>query len=203
MPDLAAAFQSPTNRVVDLGELVVPSGALYCCDPFLSHEVGPLERWVPPGRYRVQVCVAPTGEWGPRVAMARLVLSERRAVAWQEASFRHHGVRSSRFRVDAGLACFMDASTRDLLVEAVDACHDAGPDANYYNDMLAAEFRRNADPTRPYHAGDWALHAPLAGDERNVALFASGLGDGYYRAWWGLDDAGIAVALVVDFELLP
>lgn len=205
MTDYASFFDAPpapSTRIVELGSLAVPSGHIYCCDPFLSSEVGPLETAVSPGDYAVQMCSMLRPEWGWRVALARLVFSTHRVVQWREAVYVMNGERSSEFRVDAGLACFMDASTRDLLVRTVSALHVQGERANYYDDVLAPEFKKNADPANPSHAGDWAMHAPMAGHRGNVALFASGLGDGLYRAYWGLDVAGNPAMLVADFDLL-
>ncbi len=205
MTDYAAFFDAPpapSRRIVELGSLAVPSGRIYCCDPFLSSEVGPLDSTVPPGDYAVQVCSMLRPEWGWRVALARLVLSTREIAQWREAVYLKGEERSSEFRVDAGLACFMDASTRDLFVRTVDALHAKSDRANYYDDVLAPEFKQNADPANPPHAGDWVMHTPSAASRGNIAMFASGLGDGLYRAYWGLDDAGNPAMLVADFDLV-
>jgi hypothetical protein len=80
--------------------------------------------------------------------------------------------------------------------------YQENPNGNYYDDMLAAEFARSSDPSRPTHAGDWNLHFPRRDDPRNVAMFASGLGDGSYSAIWGVANDEQPTMLVVDFELL-
>jgi Protein of unknown function (DUF4241) len=190
-------------QLVKLGRLHVPSGHIYCCDPFLSHEVNVLEETVPAGEFDVDVCVATLPEWGSRVALARVRLSTAKPVEWRQATFVVEGERQAEFRVDAGLACFMDQQTRDLFVRVVNEFHAADAAANYYDDILAAEFKQNADPSNPYHAGDWALHTVIDGDPRNVAMFASGLGDGWYSAYWGVDDTGKPAMLVADFGILP
>ena len=206
MLDYTAYFDNPSApamRVVDVGRLFLPTGRVYCCDPFLGHEVRALEVVAKPGDYAVQVCTVAQPDWGRRVALARLVLSPRKVVEWREATYLLDGTHQSEFRVDAGLACFMDAATRDHFVRAVNALHATSEQANYYDDVLAAQFKRNADPENPAHEGDWALHAPVPGDVGNMAIFASGLGDGVYRAHWGFDAAGEPVVLVADFDLLP
>lgn len=195
--------QRPSTRIVEIGTLRLPSGRVYCCDPFLSREVSALEILVAPGTYEVGVCVAALPEWGQRVALARLVFSPSPVVEWREATYVINGERQSGFRVDAGLACFMDQTTRDLFVRVVNDFHATGPDSNYYDDVLASQFKQNADPSDPYDAGDWIMHSPGKGDDRNVAMFASGLGDGAYHAYWGVDAAGQPAMLVADFNLLP
>lgn len=192
-----------STHCVDLGPLHLPTGHIYCCDPFLSREVGPLEMVVAPGAYPVQLCVATVPDWGPRVALARLVFSAAPVTAWREASYLLDGKRQHGFRVDAGLACFMDGMTRKLFDQVVGEHHASGPAANYYDDMLAAQFKLNADPANPLSAGDWAMHSPVIGNHLNIALFASGLGDGVYSARWGLDAAGQPAMLMADFGLLP
>jgi hypothetical protein len=194
---------SPRLRTVALGTLVVPTGQLYCCDPFLSGEVAPLDLRVKPGDHAVDLCLAKMSAWGERVALARLCLSRAPVISWRKAAYRAGGELRSGFRVDAGMACFMDAVTRESFVKAVEAWHAKGPDTNYYDDLLAELFKRNADPARPQHAGDWAMHTPVAGAHENLALFASGLGDGIYDAHWGIDASGQPAMLVVDFGLLP
>ena len=195
-------LRSSYTRVVRVGNLRLPTGRVFCCDPFLSHEVRALETNLSPGLFNVDVCVIELPDWGHRVALARLHLSRRNVVEWKEAMFTADATRVSEFRVDAGLACFMDEETQELFVRIVDDFHTTHPDRNYYDDVLAAEFKRNADPTRQYEGGDWALHFPLKGDPRCIAMFASGLGDGTYPAYWGLSDDGEPAMLVADFGLL-
>ncbi len=189
-------------EVVELGKLYLPSGKIYCCDPFLSDEVNPFEISAPLGTFDVKLSIAKLQEWGKRIAFAGLFFSGNAPVKWQEATYIFNEERSSSFRVDAGLSCFMDKETRDSFVSVVDDFYEKNPDANYYDDILAAEFKQNADLTNPYHAGDWDLHYPLKDNPRNVAMFASGLGDGFYSAYWGLDEQNQPVMLVADFQLL-
>lgn len=203
MLDYASFFVPPALpglRGVHVGRLHVPSGQLYCCDPFLSDAVAVLAQAVPPGGYPVELCLAVLPDLGERVALARLLLSGQRVTQWQPAEYIQEGARQSTFPVDAGLACFMDREAASLLTQAIDAFYRNRRDDNYYTNLLAPEFARSA--TRPGSDGDWAMHAPVPGNPANVAMFASGLGDGVYGAWWGLDEAGEPAMLVADFGLL-
>lgn len=206
MLDYSAYFRAasePAYRLVNLGKLYMPSGKIFCCDPFLSDEVNAIERTVPPWHFDVQLSIVTLPQWGPHVALAGLMLSEREPVSWQEATHVISGERFSGFRVDAGLACFMDQETRELFTRVVDEFYKRDPEGNYYDDVLAAEFKQNAEPDSPRQSGDWDLHYPVKGDPRNIAIFASGLGDGFYTPHWGLDDRGQPAMLVVDFGILP
>jgi hypothetical protein len=206
MPDYSNYFQRPTapnRRVVDMGKLYVPSGRIYCCDPFLSDEVNPLEKTVPTGHFDVKLFLVTLPDWGTRIALASLIVSEHKPICWHEATYMINKGRLSKFRVDAGLACFLDKETRELFVRVVDDFYKKNPEGNYYDDILAAEFTQNAEPGNPRTCGDWDLHYPAKGNPRNIAMFASGLGDGSYASYWGLDAADQPAMLVADFELLP
>jgi hypothetical protein len=205
MLDYSSFFEltlDPSIRVVRLGRLYLPSGHVYCCDPFLSHEVNALEKTLSPGTFNVDLCVAALRDWGDRVVLARILLSTCKPVQWRKATFLIDGQSQSEFRVDAGLACFMDQETGELFARTVEEFHASHPDGNYYDDVLAAEFKQNAPAENYNRAGDWALHSPLTGDARNIAMFASGLGDGMYSAYWGLDDLSKPAMLVADFGML-
>lgn len=203
MPDYSAFFDPQTVhslRRVRVGTLHLSSGQVYCCDPFLSHEVDCFELRVPPGAYEVDLRIAAFPDWGERVALARLLISGQRVTRWQQAFYVADGERLASFRVDAGLACFMDRDTAVLLTQAIDSFYRSRPDGNYYTDLLETGFLQNAE--HPGSSGDWAMHKPVPGNAGNVAMFASGLGDGMYSAWWGLDAAGEPAMLVADFGLL-
>jgi len=192
---------NPNCRLVDLGKLYLPSGRIYCCDPFLSDEVAPLQLTVPPGHYDVQLSIATSPDWGPRVALGGLVISSEQPAGWNEATYQIDHESAAGFRVDAGLACFMDAETEQLFTKVFDDFYGQNPNENYYDAILASEFKKNAEPGSPRKDGDWVMHYPVAGDPRNIAMFATGFGDGYYLAYWGLDQSQRPAMLVADFQL--
>ncbi|MFL9839310.1 DUF4241 domain-containing protein, partial [Flavobacterium sp. ST-75] len=76
------------------------------------------------------------------------------------------------------------------------------PEANYYDEVLGEEFRQYSGKNSfSRELGDWNDHHPDKDSDNNAIMFASGWGDGYYPAYWGLDADGDAVELVVDFLL--
>jgi hypothetical protein len=205
MADYSAIFKGSAKlelayEIVELGNLFLPSGRVRCCDPFLSHEVGPLDERVPRGEAAVTLCLVELPDWGKRVALAGLRLSATAPTRWTAASYRAGGAALSEYRVDAGLACFMDEETAELFARVFAEFYRTNPNGNYYDDVLAREFERSADRSRP--SGDWNLHYPVENDRRNIAMFASGLGDGVYPSFWGLDDDERPSMLVTDFGLL-
>jgi hypothetical protein len=191
-------LQGGANRV-DLGRLHVPTGCLYCCDPFLSSDCGVLDRVVPAGELPVRLDLVPAGQWGERVGFAALEITRRPVASWANATYRRNGKVFDRFFVDAGLACFMDAEAERLFRAVVGKFYHDHPDGNYYNDVLASGFSRSA--RFPGHSGDWLMHLPADGIPLNVAMFASGLGDGTYPHHWGLDTSDAPCRLIVDFGI--
>ncbi|WP_081917778.1 DUF4241 domain-containing protein [Methylobacter sp. BBA5.1] len=206
MLDLFANFKpsiaDSVCQTIDIGKLHLPSGRIFCCDPFLSDEVNALDITVAPGSYDVKLCIASLPEWGKRVALAGLIISKHAPMRWQEATYSTDGEQLSGFPVDAGLACFMDQETRQRFIQIFDDFYTANPDGNYYDDVLADEFKLSADPNNPHACGDWTLHYPSKDSPINIAMFASGLGDGYYQAFWGMDFMDRPAMLIIDFGLL-
>ena len=200
-------FKTPLNsslgcKIVEIENLYLPTGRIFCCDPFLSDEVNAFDIGVESGSYLVRLCFMSFSEWGNRNVLSALIFSEQQPISWTPAEYTFEGQKFTTFRVDAGLACFMDLKTAELFVDVVDRYYLQNPDGNYYDDILAAEFKQNADPANPRDIGDWNLHYPVTDDPGNVAMFASGLGDGLYSAYWGLDADDQPVMLVADFGLL-
>jgi hypothetical protein len=122
------------------------------------------------------------------------------AVAFEPAT---RGIGDSgRFFVDSGIACYMDDVTRTAFAEVLTNYYRTNPTGNYYTDVLNAEFKASgSDADDPFDLGKWNLHR-VPGTELNVAMFASGLGDGWYSSWWGLGESGDVVSLVTDFGLM-
>jgi Protein of unknown function (DUF4241) len=192
--------RAATHRLVDLGSVHLPTGRVVCADPSLLHETAALDRAAPIGDFPVRLCVTPLPDWGERVALAAVVFTRDPIERWVTASCA--GGTQDAFRVDSGLAAFLDESTVGLFTDAVARHNSCGAGRNYYDDVLAEEFARSADPARGSRTGDWNVHTPRSGDPRNIVMFASGLGDGVYSASWALGRRGEPVMLVADFALL-
>jgi hypothetical protein len=189
------------GQILSLGLLHLPSGRIVASDPFFAGIALPFGRTVPPGDYEVQLCMVTLPSFGERVALARVLFQPgKRPVRFEEALKEY--ADSSRYYVEAGLGSFMDEVTRTQFVEKMARFYHERPEGNYYTDVLAAEFKKSAvRPDDPRDVGKWNMHV-LPGSGLNVAMFASGLGDGSYASYWGLDDAGQIVSLTTDFGIL-
>jgi uncharacterized protein DUF4241 len=193
------AFVSSRCEVLTIGTLNLPSGKVVACDPFFCYAGAAFDATVRPGRYEVQLCRAESQGFGKRIALARLLLtSEVKATTYEKAV----SATATGYVVESGLGSFMDELTRQQFAAVLARHYDNAPDANYYDDKLAAELKKSAlNPDDPDDTGTWAMHA-LPGSELNVAIFASGMGDGTYESFWGFDSNRQIVSLTTDFQIL-
>ena len=200
MTEYEGAF-APNADVTTIGKLGLPSGHLVACDPYFCAEARSFSRTVPPGNYEVQLQRSTSKEWGERIAFSRLVIQPHVAVASYELATRSpsdHG----RIAIEAGVAAYMDDTARTAFASVLAHYSEQDPKKNYYIDVLQAEIKRSAvDPENEFDLGKWALHR-VPGTQMHIAVFASGLGDGWYKSWWGLSGAGEVASLITDFGIL-
>jgi len=188
--------------VVACGELVMPSGKLVACDPFVYlHRTGNAYVIVPPGRHRVLVTVAE----GFAEAYATLLIRSTPEVMRKVLTPTHAGEAiaepetgfESGFPVDAGTACFVDAEAAE---------HGMLPTSDNWDDILFDNgtpdswFSRMDDPHH-IRAGIANIPLPLAQNGENIIIFHSGGGDGVYPIIGGYDAKGDLVAIHIDFLL--
>jgi hypothetical protein len=196
---------------LSLGELFVPSGEIIVCDPLAGYfHAKSLTKIVKPGWYPVTISVAKTKNSGERYAIAKLEFSKDKATRWELALIEGQDIKELKeedeffgFPVDAGLGCFMDAKTKYFYNEFDNEFMKDHPDGNIYDDLFAAEFKKNAkDQNDTRDIGDWLnFHLPNKQD-MNVIMFHSGYGDGVYPSYWGVTDGGDICSLIIDFMVL-
>ena len=102
--------------------------------------------------------------------------------------------------MDTGLACFADSKTAKENQEFFEKWERENPGKNKYNDYFASLFQKSyeAHPEFQYQGGsvlEWRL--PESG--QRVVMFSSGMGDGIFSGYWGLDADGEIACLVVPF----
>lgn len=181
--------QHDVLHVQRAGVLDVPSGRLVACDPLSDARLRTFQRMVPAGRYPVLLSRwTSEAQHDERIAAAMVRFSEAPAVRWELALREGDDAQKLRrksdaaFPVDSGNGCFMDA------------------------DRVKQWSSRNAEAREVLvNTGRGATRnvfvlGPATGAE--VVGFSTGMGDGWYRSWWGLDAADAPVSLVVDFGIL-
>ncbi len=193
--------------------LTLPSGTIVACDPFVSLEgARSFSRTVEPGRYEARLSFS-----GPDVALACIRFGQAAVARWEVATWAEpvpdEGVPS--YAVDSGTGCFVDAEV---------AAHHVARERERYEKAAATLRERGVDP-QDVLAWHVALEEELGEDDllremgpelqrqrwasvvmdegdRNLLAFRSGVGDGVYASYWGLDERGRAAVLITDFGLL-
>lgn len=182
---------------IEIGLINLPTGIIVACDPFLCGVAMPFLHQVRPGKYPVYLDMLDLTGWGKRVSAAKILFDERTSPDFYIKALK--GDDSNSYFVDAGIGSFMDDLTREELVNIMREFYTAHPDGNYYSDILEAEFKKNTLSTLDgFSDGLWAIYQ-LPASEHNIAMFASGLGDGYYESFWGIADGNRIVCLITDF----
>lgn len=196
-------------QVLEIGQLEVPSGQIVVCDPLVVPDMLPLNKKVPPGRYPIIIYIAQTKESGDRYAIAKLEFNTKKADKWvlavtdsQDVSLLKGKEEFFGFPVDAGLGGFFDYQAGLAYNRFIDDFMKKYPNGNIYDDLFAAEFKKNADdPNDPKDYGNW-INFKIPNTNFNITMFQSGYGDGYYPAYWGMTKDNEIVSLVIDFLVL-
>jgi hypothetical protein len=147
---------------------------------------------LPQGHYGVDLSVVDLGAWGTRVAFSAVKFSDQPVAHWQVAETTDPGGFTQFFGVDAGLGAYMDADTAKVFATVLQSFEAEHPSGNYYDDVLSRDLPPSAL---------WGEHQPSEASPLKAVVFSSGLGDGLYFSYWGLDAAGQVAMLVTDFQL--
>ncbi|MCI8667553.1 MAG: DUF2185 domain-containing protein [Dorea sp.] len=200
------------NRITlfTAGEVDLPTGEVVLADPlvYLGTKYSTvLARKVPCGRYPVELSLCHSGIVGLRVAAARLIFSDHAAARYEIAlpkGNRKEDLGKPRvftfFGVDCGTACFADIQTEAEYREFFKQWQGENPNKNKYIDYFAMLFK-NSYKKYPEVQNECTnfLQWEIPGTGSKLTLFSSGMGDGVYSGYWGLDEQGEPVSLVVPF----
>ncbi len=160
--------------------LVLPSGSVVA-DGALAGGVGALPYPVDPGTHPVHVTlVRYPGNTFEVVALASLVVSDATPVRWEQVA----GVG-----VDGGTAAFTSAEGSAALGKLID------DDDRAWTALLQAGFDSLIAHDHP--VTEWPID-----DRLNFVLLSSGVGDGGYPVFVGLDQDGRPTRFVIDFMQL-
>lgn len=198
------------------GRIALPSGRVIACDPLVSLETNarPFTRAVPEGRHPVTL-----GVLAGDVALASVRFGRAKVARWEIATCAGESAEGRPgYGVDSGTGCFADAETAEahaaarralgqrvaqqLRAEGVDPADASWHDA--YAERLAEE---SPDPlaettVRAAIRKKRFASVALGGESGTLVAFTTGVGDGVYASYWGLDAKGRPMMLVTDFGLL-
>jgi len=194
---------------IHIGDVNLPTGRIIAADAFSTDGQPAFARTVEPDKYPVFIHMAKMDELHHRVAYAKIRFRPEKATRWilaltedlTEEELNDLGEDEFYgFPVDTGIACFLDVEANPIYIAKMDEFQEKNEESDYYDEVLAEEFREYSGKNNFSRAlGDWNDHHPDEASDNNVVMFSSGWGDGYYPAYWGLNENGDAVELVIDF----
>ena len=198
-------------KLVTIGQADFPTGRVVIADPLAylgnSKYQTVLEKCIPEGSYDVELSIINSDLVGIKVAASRLKISNERSVRYELAmpkGFTLADVNKpgvfSVFGVDTGLACFADESLAEKYTEFLNIWHKENLNKNIYNDYFSQLFKENTKnyPHIQTEYGNFLIWN-LPKDNKRIAMFSSGMGDGIYSAYWGFDKNGKIKELIVPF----
>ncbi len=188
------------------GDLIIESGQIVVTDPILLYNDTPLEKRVQKGHYPVYLYYKPT-QFGKRIFYAMLEFQNEIPSQWEYALMDNAYLEekdkklNGYYAEDAGLLSFSDGETNINYQNEYLNYLKSHKNKNYYDNVLAAHFTKNGNtPPGTFADGDWVNYHLKDSRNENIIMFRSGMGDGIYPAYWGLDSLGNAVQLVIDFQ---
>jgi hypothetical protein len=196
------------------GRIELPSGRVIACDPLVSMESArPFTRAVPEGRHPVTL-----GLLEGEVALASVRFGRPTVARWEIARCAGDSDEGTPgYGVDSGTGCFADAQAAAVYV--------GGERARYQRvtQRLRDEGVDPDDPLAWHEAFEEKLADdgpdPLGGVSASIqkkrfasvvldaesggtlVAYSTGVGDGVYASYWGLDAKGRPMMLVTDFGL--
>lgn len=197
-------------KVVRAGEADFPTGEVVLADPLAylgSKYETLLDKQIPAGSYPVELAVCLSQIAGLRIAAARLLVNSRQAVSYEIAMSRGKRIEEldkpgvfTFFGVDTGLACFADRKVSEESRLFFENWTSKNPGKNKYTDYFSHLFQESyeANPEFQNQGGSFLEWKPAESGFRTV-MFSSGMGDGMYSGYWGLDEEGEIVSLTVIF----
>lgn len=197
-------------KVVRAGEADFSTGEVVLADPLAylgSKYETLLEKRIPAGSYPVELSVCRSRIAGLRIAAARLLVSSGQAVSYEIAMPRGKRIEElgnpgvfTFFGVDTGLACFADRKVSEESRLFFENWAGKNPGKNKYTDYFASLFQESCEANPEFqNQGGSFLEWKLPESGFRTVLFSSGMGDGMYSGYWGLDEEGRIVCLTVIF----
>jgi len=178
--------------VAEIGQLQVLEGKIIACDPFLYNDDLPFKANFPIGQFPVELAVAKVNT-DERVGFARIKFSGETPISWTIAVCDGQIIDNLKadeifgYGVDAGTGAFMDVSGGRELLKFLMEQQD-----NY--EIIIEEMEKTYIDT-----WSWLLWQK---NNRNVAMFSSGWGDGRYASYIGYDANNNICRLVTDFDVI-
>lgn len=176
---------------LDIGRLKVNSGKLIAGDPAELFDTAPFKYDFPKGEFPVEVAIARMPQID-RIGFARVRFSNEKVHEWE-------------FAIEAGDADtlvvgedYYGYETASALWTFIDSTS-----ASYLNEMNIYKYWKNVilgniGDNQAKHI----IQLPFPYEYTNLAVIETGMGNGYYSTYIGLDTKGNICQLLVDFEIV-
>ncbi len=199
--DLDAYFTEKTIgdmpvEMLDIGTVHFPGGQIFACDPLVElGDTPPFLQRIPAGTYPVRICVVPSEKYGDRYACVKAEISGEKPVRYELGVVGNEDLDEELeegeyfgFGVDAGMGCIADIQAQEAFQTYWKKREREEADIDPYNDLFCDLLEENAKARPEYQrsCGDW-LNWTVPETDCNMAIFASGWGDGCYLVYFGYD----------------
>jgi hypothetical protein len=180
-------------RIFDAGRLLITSGRIKACDPFIGLDHPPFSVPVANGEFPVRLALVDDPLGGSAVAFARVDFSDAPVVLWSLAVAEGQEVSALKrgeifgYPVDTGTGSFVDAEAALAMAREVKG-----------NDKLTSAWIEDGARSAETK-GNPRFHLVVPAGAGNIIMFDSGWGDGLYASWFGYAADGTVAALVTDF----
>lgn len=199
------------SRIFTMGYADFPSGEIILGDPlvYLGNDkyCNHLDKTIPQGKYPIELAIIDSPIAGIRVVAVRLGINHRQVQHYEIAmskgttieQYNQPGIFTG-FGVDAGLACLCDYCLVSEYQNFMREWTLENQNKNLYDDYFAEFFRQSYEsyPQFQREGGDFITWT-IPHTKHQMMMFASGMGDGFYSGYWGLDEKGEIVELVIPF----
>lgn len=190
----------------EAGNLMVANEKVVIVDPVISVNSVALDKKVPKGKYPIFLFFT-DADLGYKIAFSMIRFKDEVPTKWELAlPDANLGANSTsklgKVISGAGILGFGSVESNALFLNQKDEFEKMYPNRNFYQDVLALEFNKNGgNPNGSISGGDWVNFFPQQQQNLNIIFSSTGIGNGTYTAYWGLNDAGEPLQLVLDFKL--
>lgn len=177
--------ETKKTKLEKVGDMDVPGDRFVVCDPCYlgSNMVKPMERATKPGKYPVYAAIMNTRMTGRCVSAVKVKVSEELTVRHELAmplgyklwNVDEPGVYYG-ISVETGVACLVDNVTELPFASYMNRFYDENPGKDLITSTLLPMVEEKG----------YAMWQ-IPGTEYTVPVFASGLGQGIFNAYWGFD----------------
>ena len=198
-------------KLVNIGQADFPTGRIVLADTLAylgnSKYQTVLEKCIPEGSYDVELSIIYSDFVGIKAAASRLKISNEHSVKYELAMPKGYNIEDlnkpgvfSFFGVGTGLTCFADESFAEDYAEFSNVWHKENPNKNIYTDYFSKLFKESNKKCSDIQA-DYGnlLIWTLPKNNKRIAMFSSGTGDGIYSSYWGFDKNNEIAELIVPF----